>query len=54
LINENDQILEDFAKNLFRNLTLHLRKNKLLKATIEFVKALNSYPGIGIVLAEFC
>ncbi len=50
LLQENDQFLDDFAINLFRNISLHLRRNHFLKATIAFVKALSNLPMIGIVI----
>lgn len=45
--------MEEFAANFFKNIALHLRRNKNLKPTIEFVKALKEYPGMAIVVNTY-
>lgn len=50
---ENDASLEDFSENLFRNLTVQLRRKTRLEPTVAFVKSLQELPEIGLVLSKY-
>ncbi|CAK71913.1 unnamed protein product (macronuclear) [Paramecium tetraurelia] len=52
-LNEDVQ-LEMFAQSLFQNIKERLRKNHYLKALACFINALNMYPNIGLIIAQYC
>ncbi|CAD8160742.1 unnamed protein product [Paramecium pentaurelia] len=51
-LNEDVQ-LEMFAQSLFENIKQRLRKNHYLKALAYFINALNMYPNIGLIIAQY-
>ena len=50
MLKECDAVVDNFAKDIFRNLGLHLRKNRVLKALGVFIESLENFPDMGKVI----
>lgn len=53
ILGEEDENLESFSENLFKNIGKHLRKNKDLKPLLEFIKALDKKPEVGSLILNY-
>lgn len=50
ILSVNEHFVDACSHKVFHNLKVHLRTNKYLNATNEFLKALADIPGIGLLI----